>query len=112
MSRGFISAGQLRERISIQARGSTRDAFGQDIATWTTSASNVPAYIRPLSMSERFVADQVQANIDKQIVIRYTSVVNPKSRIIWNSQEYDVKSIIDYNERRHQIALLVDRVAT
>ena len=111
-SRGFIGAGSLRDRVSIQIKNSTRNSVGEEVINFTTCASNVPANVRPLSMRERFNADQIQSDIQKIMVIRYTSNVEPTGQIVWKDKTFNIESIIDHNERQHRITLGVSRVNT
>ena len=65
----------LRRRISIQTRATTKDSFGQQTLTWTDLLTGVPANIEALSGRELLAAQAVNAEVTHQITVRYHSAL-------------------------------------
>lgn len=97
-----LSAGQLDRRITFQVAVEVRDSFGEPVQTWANLASHatVPARVEPLRGSERFAAQQVNADTDTKFTIRYRNDLTEKMRILYEARYYDVHSIHEVG--RHQ----------
>jgi SPP1 family predicted phage head-tail adaptor len=66
-----MRAGDLRRRIDIQSRASTKDTFGQQVTTWSTLLAAVPAQIEALQGRELVAAQAMNSEITHQITVRY-----------------------------------------
>lgn len=104
-----MRAGNLRHRIIIQKQKVTKNAYGEDIVTWVDDAT-CQARIRALRGREYFNAQQAQADVTHDILMRYRTLsdgtrVNPKCRIKHDSRYFLVRSAIA-NERESALNLL------
>ena len=97
--------GPLRQRVNIQARSATVDAFGQESETWATVAT-VWASVEPLSGRELLAAQQVQGETTHRIRMRYQAGVTTSSRLLFNLRPFDVRSVINKNESGAFLELL------
>lgn len=97
--------GPLRQRVNIQARSATVDAFGQESETWATVAT-VWASVEPLSGRELLAAQQVQGETTHRIRMRYQAGVTTSSRLLFNLRPFDVRSVINKNEAGAFLELL------
>lgn len=91
-----MRAGRLRHRVTIERRGTTRDDGGQEIETWTVISpeGGLPADIRPLSGRELLLAQQVNAEINTEIELRYFDGVTARDRAVHGATIYDIKETI------------------
>ena len=89
--------GKLDQRVVIQNYTTTRDASGDQLETWSTLAT-VWAGVRYESGSEQQESDQKVATRTIIFTIRYLAGLTEKSRIVWDSRNYDVQ-FIDGNQR-------------
>ena len=65
----MLKAGRLRDRIELQQPTESRDTHGGVSKSWTTYA-RVWASVEPLSGRERFLAEQVKAELSHRVVLR------------------------------------------
>ena len=70
-----MNPGQLKQRITLQRPGGSRDVLGERTTTWTDVAT-VWARIRPLSTREAAIAGQQQSSASHAVDIRYSSLVS------------------------------------
>ena len=102
-----ISAGRLRERVTIQHKiVSGKDAKGADLFVWTDFAANLPAQVEPLAGREFFAADQAQSSVDVRVRIRYLDGITPAMRLMWDGRAHDIDSVIRPNAGRIFLELM------
>lgn len=92
------SAGELRERVTIQTKTRTRDAMGGYVESWTDTAT-LWALVRPMSGGERAQAGQQQSAADYKVVIRYRSGITPQQRLVWRGTPLNIRFIADRGPR-------------
>lgn len=100
-----MRAGKLDRRITIQKPVRVQDASGQMVDTWEDFAT-VWAEFRPLAGNERFLAQQVMAELDAQFRIRYLRGVTPLYRILYEGNEYEITAVLT-PDRNREMHLLV-----
>lgn len=97
--------GDLRDRVTIQNFIRTPDEYGGYTETWQDIAT-VWANIKPLRGREFFQAQQIQSEVTHKITIRYTDIVKPTSRIKYNNRIFEIKSIIDVDNRHRFLEIM------
>lgn len=102
-------AGRLRHRIEIWRAPAGRDSFGQPNATPVLVAT-ARAAVEPLRGREYFAAEQVNAEVDTRIRLRYRGDVLPSDTIRHAGEVYDVKGVVNKNMRNHEIEIMAARV--
>jgi len=101
-----LRAGRLRHRLVLQSKTYTDDAYGSDsIVGWTTEAT-VWGAIEPLSGRELFAQEQIQAEAQVRIVIRYRGSIDTTWRITNGGLYYDIVSIINHDTRDRMLTIL------
>jgi len=98
MKCGEIHSGMLRHKISIEREDMADDDYGGQDRTFATLV-NCYAFIKPTSGTERFLAEQVQAEVSHDITIRYFSGLLPKDIIVYNERRFNITAIINVEER-------------
>ena len=106
-----MQAGKLRHQIIIQQQSSTQDAHGQLVETWTTFAT-LRASVEPLRGKEYFSTEQEHAEVDTRIRIRYSAGILPKMRVLFGSKLYDIKSVINVEERNRYMELMCEELVS
>jgi SPP1 family predicted phage head-tail adaptor len=91
--------------VVIQRRGTAQGTTGQVIESWTTTAT-VFASISPISGREYFNASGERAEVTHRVVIRYGPSVAARDRIVYGSRVFDIKSVIDMEEKNRQLVLM------
>jgi SPP1 family predicted phage head-tail adaptor len=100
-----MRAGLLRHRVELQSRTLTADGFGQPVETWATYAT-VSASVSPLRGRERFAAMQVAAETTHRIVMRGRSGIKAEDRVFYDGRVFDIRAIMDMDERGIMLELL------
>lgn len=100
-----MRAGLLRHKIEIEQVTETRTSSGAVTETWAVFAT-VRARVESLTGREYFAAQQVQAENQKRFTIRYIPGITYKMRIKYNSNYYDITSIINPDERNRELILM------
>ena len=108
-----MRAGTLNRQISIRSPSSTgRSTDGQPIMSWTTVLDTVWADRQPISGKEMFERDVRWAEVSMRYVIRYSSLVTPKCRLIDlndSSAEYEIDAVIDIRDQRRGLEILAHK---
>ena len=107
----MIDAGKMRHRITFQKFDGTVDSGG-DIrddadANWDDFLTCWAA-IDPVSGREFYVAEQSQSEITHKIRCRYHAGIKAEMRISCDSRIFEIRSIIDWEER-HESFLIMAR---
>lgn len=97
--------GRLRHKVIIKSLSQLPDSYGQRLSTWTTRAT-VWASIEPLRGNERLLAQQIGAEVDTRIVIRYLSGVVPTDRVWFGARIYHITSVLNRDERNEYMELM------
>jgi SPP1 family predicted phage head-tail adaptor len=100
-----MRAGTLRRQVTIQARSSTPDTFGQSVRTWTNLVTT-SADIEPLSGRELEVARAVQAEVTHQVTIRYRTGLTDAMRVVYQGRYFNINSILDVGTRHETLQML------
>lgn len=101
----MLDPGALRERISLQSKVITQDSTGAPVETWSEIAA-LWAAKEPLSGREFFDAQGVFEENIVRFRIRYREGMDPAMRIAHGGRTYNIKSIIDPEERHRELELL------
>jgi head-tail adaptor len=111
-----MRAGLLNRRITIRTGGiTTRSTDGEPIFGWSTILGPVWADRQPISGREMFTQDVRWSNVSMRYIIRYTTVaISPADRLIDiddSSAVYDIKAVINMDDRFDGYELLVERTS-
>lgn len=88
-----MRAGTLRDLVTIEQRGSTVDAIGQPVETWSAVAS-VWADIRHPSGLETLKADAPTSVVRASIRIRELAGVTSGMRVLHGSTVYGIEAVL------------------
>lgn len=111
MTMKYLTIEQLRHKITLQTATETRDTDGSIINTWADTAT-VRAAVEPLVGREYWAAQQVNAERTVKFHIWYRSGVTPKMRVSYDSRTFDIKSVINVNERNRELVLMCEEVVS
>lgn len=106
-----MRAGNLRHRITLQARRSGKDELGQPLLDWSDlSGGTIWADIQPMSARERMLAAANQAELTHLVEIRWQAqFADPRYmaslRIKYGSRIFNIQGSIDPDERHKSLEL-------
>ena len=92
-----LRAGNLRERVEIQANTPTTNARGQELPSWATVAIRW-ARVTPDSGSEATAADKRTARRRFTVTVRLYPVT-PAHRLRWRGLSLSVNSVLPSEDR-------------
>ncbi|MGE4297035.1 MAG: phage head closure protein [Desulfovibrionaceae bacterium] len=106
-----MRAGRLRHTVTIEHTVSTQNAYGEMVPAWEAFATRRAA-VRPLAGREYFAASGEGAEVTHEIRLRYLDGVTTAMRIVFNTRHFDIQSVINVNERGHELIIMaVETVA-
>ena len=103
-----MKAGKLRHRVTIQKLDESQDGTGgirKGSSDWSDFATRWAA-IEPLQGRELFIAQQVSAEVNIRLRLRYLKNVTPRMRVLFDGREFDIKSVLNPGERNRELELL------
>lgn len=100
-----VTIGELRDRISIQARSGAQDETGEPISEWVEVAA-VSASVRDLLARELLAAAAAQSQITTKIVIRYRDGIAPDMRAVRGSELFHIQAVMNMSGRRDWMELM------
>jgi len=106
-----MNAGKLRHRVTIQQLVATDDGYGGITETWQDVAT-VWAAVEPLRGTERYRAQQVQAELSHKVTIRYRPGIKPDMRLKYGDRILEIEAVIDVEERHRWLELLCSEVVS
>lgn len=96
--RAPVTIGDLRHRVTIERAIRTPDGGGGATLTWQTIA-DVWAAIWTRTSDEGFTLDRVAGRATHDVWIRHRSDMAPDMRIRFGTRVFDVRGVIDVEDR-------------
>lgn len=107
-----VNPGDLRESIKIISNGAGTDADGYPTVTRTTFHECKAKFSRT-SGTEAIKANADMSSVKARFLIRYTSkAITRKMLVEYNSLDYAIEYLNDYDDRHEYIEIVVSRVVT
>ena len=106
-----MRAGTLNKLIHIMKVSSwTRSTDGEPIAVWTTHIENIFANVQHQTGKETY-RDRYRWEVDEtDFIIRWTThTFDPEMRVRYSGDDYDIKAVINVNERDREIRLITTK---
>ena len=89
-----LNSGKLKEPVAFQRKTLTSDGAGGMTQTWATvSGAPTRAYVLPISGSERYTSDRVEATVRLRLVVRYTSGILESDRVQIRNRVHNIRFI-------------------
>jgi SPP1 family predicted phage head-tail adaptor len=101
------SIGSLRRRLTLEAPVRTAGGGGAATITWSTVAQ-VWTAITPAAGREIVRADGLASRVTHEVVIRFRSGVLPEMRFTTGSRTFDIRAVLDEDERRRWLTCLCE----
>ena len=97
----------MRYRIKVENATNTRDAGG-GMSQAYNSAAFVYANIKPTNANSSYRQGMVQEKVTHEITMRFMKNIGTNSRISYGTRLFDVKGIINVDERDRFLKLLCE----
>ena len=93
-----MRAGDLNRRIRIEEFTTSPDAYGEPIKTWA-AMDHAWAEVRPLTVNERFQAQQINREVSLKMRLRYRTDITEQMRVLFDDEYYDIQGITEIGFR-------------
>ena len=99
-----MKAGRFTEKITVQYKDVTIDAFGGEVEAWTDRYTSIWAQPLPIGSSAagggEFNDDaQMAGTMKYEFVVRYLPGLEFTDRIVWNGGYFDIYQIFPIGRR-------------
>ena len=109
-----ILAGELRHRVTVQQRISTRATTGEEIDNWT-DVLTAWASVEPVSAQTRFAGAEFYPEANTLITMRFRPWLNATMRIVWHQltgdRVYRILGLINVNEQNIELELACEEIS-
>lgn len=99
----------MRRVVSIRTTTRTDDGGGGYTET-STDLDGIPARVEPLQGDEQLRAMQTGMVAPHRFTMRYRADLLGATTLVYDSRPFDIKSIIDPEEKHREIIVLADEV--
>lgn len=101
----------MRRQITIRTPGvAVPDGMGGTTPGTPVDVTGVPARVRPLEGRELIQAMQTGMDRPHEFTIRYREGMTGAQTIIYDDRTFDIKSIVDPEEKHRELQLMADEV--
>jgi SPP1 family predicted phage head-tail adaptor len=101
------SIGKMRYRVKVENATNTRDAGG-GLSQSYSAVTFIYANIKPLNANSIYRQGIVQEKVTHEITLRYMKNISTNSRITYGSRNFNIKGIINVDERDRFLKLLCE----
>lgn len=95
-----VTAGQLRERVTIQSATETADGQGGLAKAWTALATVWANVVAAGPGRESLATSAVRPILNYAVTIRRRTDVTPQMRVVWGDKTLQVEGVRDPDGRR------------
>jgi SPP1 family predicted phage head-tail adaptor len=102
-----ITIADLSKRLAIEREVRTGDGGGGALVTWVHVAE-VWAAIWPRTAGENFRMDRVAGTATHDVWMRHRDGVVPGQRLRYGEREFDIRGVLDVEERGRWLKCIVE----
>lgn len=103
-----MRAGPMRHRVEIRLKDESQtDRIGGQVVQFRTVGTAF-VQITPISGRERLQGAQLDAETTHRVWMRYRSDLTPKHQLRYGSRQFNIRSIINRDERGAMLELLCE----
>lgn len=104
-----MRAGQLNRTVTIRTVTLVPDGGGGNTET-PTDVTGIPARVEPLDGRELVEAMKTGMQRPHRFTLRYRTGMTGATRIIYALRTFDVKSVVDPEERHRELVILTEEI--
>lgn len=102
-----MTAGMLREPVTVQRKLLTPDGMGGQVIQWV-NLYTTRAHVAPLSGREALQAMQLQASITHRVYMRYRADLTAADRLLMRGQPLQIRAVLNLEMRDRWLELSCD----
>jgi len=104
-----MNIGKLKKRVQLQTLARNQDSFGEAVPSYSDYAT-VWASVEPLQGRELEHAQQISAEVNYRVTIRYNAKVNSEHRVVYGERILEIEAVINPEERNELLVLMCKEV--
>lgn len=101
----MITAGRLDDRITVELRVMSQNAYGEQVLTYSALAT-VWAEVMPTTGREVFMSAAMYADAQYKIRMRWRGDFDETARVLWEGMYYDIIHIADHRRKGERMLLV------
>lgn len=102
-----IPAALLDQRVTIQRKQVTRDAYNAEMVAWVDEAT-VWMQVQPLSGREYVAMRAAQSDVSTRFRCRYRPGITTAHRLVWMGRPFNIIEVIDTDADRAVLEMLTN----
>jgi SPP1 family predicted phage head-tail adaptor len=102
-------SGELDQFIDIKRATRVSDGYGGDSSTTIAIVSDLYTHVRPINGREAKQYDKLNAQFTNLFVIRWRDDVLENDTIVWDGDDYNIKSIVKAGGRKLFLEIYAER---
>jgi SPP1 family predicted phage head-tail adaptor len=109
-----MRAGRLRQRVTVQEKSVTKNAYGEEIITWE-DYHTAWAAVEPVRGQEFYEMEMAGADVSTRIVLRWPGdglSITPAMRVSYDGRYYDIETVIHVDERHRELHLMCREIVS
>ena len=99
--------GELRHRLRLEDVSRIADDAGGASESWSAVAE-MWAALRPASGDEALEAEKLAGRVTHEVIVRHRAGIRPQMRFVLGSRVFDIRAVMDVEERRRFLRCLVE----
>ncbi len=99
-----MKAGNLIHRVTLQ-RETVTNTNGEESSSWT-DIGTYWAFVKPISGGETISFQQVRADRQSQVTMRYVGEINAGDRLLFKSRTLEIVAPINVDEKNVELTVL------
>lgn len=100
----MLSAGRMRDRVTLRKWTPTNDASWGPQPGWTDSAT-FWASVETVAATEKFAQQGVQTQVSHRVRLRHRADVTSKDRLVYRGRVLDILGIHDPDGRKRELLI-------
>lgn len=104
-----MRTGLMRRVVTIRTNTQTPDGMGGYTET-PTDVANIPARVEPMEGRELLLAQQTVGDRPYRFTLRYRSGMTGAKVVIYDGRTFDIKSVMDPEERHRELIITANEV--
>lgn len=101
--------GELDQLIDIKRMVKTSDGYGGDTVALSYVVTGLWTKVRPMSGKEAERFDKLNAEFTNLFVVRFRDDIQEDDRIVWDGDEYNIRTIQKAGSRSLYLEIYADR---
>lgn len=119
MAAGFVNAGEMQWRVSLQAVVEVKDAYGELIESRWDTVATYWAKLETLTGFEAVNSAQIKPGTSHKLTMNYVPSgtpgvpgISPNNRLIYKSRTFNITYVNNIEEQNRQLAVFCMEIVT